>query len=113
MSFARASKLFQNLFSNAIKYRSDEAPRIHVTVVKNSKEWLFTVTDNGIGIAPEHRETVFGVFKRLHGKKYAGVGMGLALCRKAVERHGGRIWIEGTEVGRGSTFKFTLPFDAR
>lgn len=106
-------QLFQNLFSNAIKYRSDEAPRIHVTVVKNSKEWLFTVTDNGIGIAPEHRETVFGVFKRLHGKKYAGVGMGLALCRKAVERHGGRIWIEGTEVGRGSTFKFTLPFDAR
>jgi chemotaxis family two-component system sensor kinase Cph1 len=68
-------QLFQNLFSNAIKYRSQQAPQIHLRVAKISGEWLFTVTDNGLGIAPEHRETVFEIFKRLHRKKYPGVGM--------------------------------------
>jgi len=102
-------QLFQNLVSNAIKYRSEEAPKIRVSAAKGGGEWVFTVADNGIGIAPRYRETVFGVFKRLHGKKYPGVGMGLALCRKAIERLGGRIWVEDSGVAGGSVFKFTIP----
>jgi signal transduction histidine kinase len=105
------SQLFQNLIGNAIKYRGEQPPRIHIGATRNPSGWLFTVTDNGIGIPAEHRETVFGVFKRLHAKNYPGVGMGLALCRKLVERHGGRIWVDQPDSGQGSAFKFTVPIE--
>ena len=102
------TQLFQNLISNSIKYRGDEPPRVHVSAEKTAEGWLFTVRDNGIGIDPEDRERVFGMFKRLHGNEIPGTGIGLALCRKIVERKGGRIWVDA-ESGRGAAFKFTIP----
>jgi len=101
-------QLFQNLISNSIKYKSAETPKIHVWAEKVDEGWLFAVRDNGIGIDPEDTERVFGMFKRLHGSNIPGSGIGLAICKKVVERQGGRIWVE-SEAGRGSTFKFTLP----
>jgi two-component system CheB/CheR fusion protein len=103
------TQLFQNLISNSIKYRSQETPRIHVSAERDAEGWLFAVRDNGIGIAPEDAGRVFGMFKRLHGSEIPGTGIGLAICRKVVERKGGRIWVE-SEVGRGATFKFNIPF---
>ncbi len=104
-------QIFQNLFSNAIKYRSDlDIPRIHVTAVRAAPDWLFSVRDNGIGIPPEYRELVFGIFKRLHGdSKHSGTGIGLAICQRIIERNKGRIWVESEGAGNGSTFFFTLP----
>jgi signal transduction histidine kinase len=101
-------QLFQNLISNSIKYRSEETPRIHVSAERDAEGWLFAVRDNGIGIDPEDAGRVFGMFKRLHGSEIPGTGIGLALCKKIVERQGGRIWVE-SEKGRGATFKFTIP----
>jgi light-regulated signal transduction histidine kinase (bacteriophytochrome) len=101
-------QLFQNLISNSIKYKSAETPRIHVWAEKVDEGWLFAVKDNGIGIDPADTERVFGMFKRLHGSNIPGSGIGLAICKKVVERQGGRIWVE-SEAGKGSTFKFTLP----
>jgi PAS domain S-box-containing protein len=101
-------RLFQNLISNAIKYRGHIDPLIHVSARRNGLNWTFSVRDNGIGIAPEYLTQIFGVFKRLHGQQYEGTGIGLAMCEKIVERAGGRIWAE-SETGRGSTFFFTLP----
>ncbi|MGO9259019.1 MAG: sensor histidine kinase [Bryobacteraceae bacterium] len=101
-------QVFQNLIGNSIKYRGEPAPRIHVTAVRTAEGWLFSVRDNGIGIDPEHADHVFGMFKRLHGREIPGTGIGLALCRKVVERRGGRIWVE-SEAGRGADFKFTIP----
>ncbi|HYP08211.1 MAG TPA: ATP-binding protein [Bryobacteraceae bacterium] len=102
------SQVFQNLLGNSIKYRSAEAPKIHISARKLDGQYEFAFTDNGIGVDPEHHDRIFGVFKRLHGKDVPGTGIGLAICRKIIESHGGRIWIE-SEAGKGSTFKFTLP----
>jgi two-component system CheB/CheR fusion protein len=101
-------QLFQNIISNSIKYRSEEAPRIHVFAERDGEGWLFTVRDNGIGIDPGDSDRVFGMFKRLHGSEIPGTGIGLAICKKVVERQGGRIWVE-SEPGRGAAFKFTIP----
>jgi two-component system CheB/CheR fusion protein len=101
-------QVFQNLISNSIKYRSKEAPRIHVSAERDGEGWRFAVRDNGIGIDPEDADRVFGMFKRLHGSEIPGTGIGLAICKKVVERQGGRIWVE-SEAGRGATFKFTIP----
>jgi signal transduction histidine kinase len=102
-------QLFQNLIGNAIKFRGSESPRIHVSAGRNGNGWTFSVRDNGIGIAPEYAKRIFILFQRLHSReKYAGTGIGLAICQKIVERHGGHIWVE-SELGRGATFYFTLP----
>ncbi|WP_336360150.1 PAS domain S-box protein [Haladaptatus sp. ZSTT2] len=102
-------QVFQNLLSNAIKYRSDEAPRVEIDVTERETDWLFAISDNGIGIAADRQDRIFEVFRRLHSREeYPGTGIGLALCRKIVERHDGRIWVESTP-GEGSTFYFTLP----
>ncbi len=102
-------QLFQNLIGNAIKYRSEDAPRIHISAQPKDAFWLFAIQDNGIGISSEYAEQIFGLFKRLHGRNdYEGTGLGLAICKKIVESLGGRIWVRPNE-GRGSTFSFTIP----
>ena len=100
--------LFQNLIGNAIKYRGSDPPRIHISVKDSPEEFRFAVSDNGIGIDPEYHERIFEVFRRLHGKKIPGTGIGLSICQRVVERYGGRIWVE-SQTGRGATFIFTLP----
>jgi light-regulated signal transduction histidine kinase (bacteriophytochrome) len=101
-------QLLQNLIGNAIKYRGPSEPRIEISVRQQGSEWLFAVKDNGMGIAPEYQQKIFGVFTRLHGKSIPGTGIGLAICQRVVQRHGGRIWVE-SELGQGATFYFTLP----
>ena len=101
-------QVFQNLISNSIKYRGEETPRIHISATRDAEGWLFAVRDNGIGIEPQDTDRVFGMFTRLHGREIPGSGIGLAICKKVVERQGGRIWVE-SEAGRGATFKFTIP----
>ncbi|HYG75526.1 MAG TPA: ATP-binding protein [Planctomycetota bacterium] len=100
--------LFQNLLSNAMKYRGAEPPRIHASALRQDGSWLFAVKDNGKGIDPEYHERIFGMFQRLEGGEVGGTGLGLALCRRIVERNGGRMWVE-SKPGEGSTFYFTVP----
>lgn len=102
-------QVFQNLIGNAIRYRSQEPPRIHVSAELSGREWKFAVRDNGIGIDPQYQNQIFGMFKRLHNwTDCPGTGMGLAICKRIVERVGGRIWVE-SQAGLGSTFSFTIP----
>jgi light-regulated signal transduction histidine kinase (bacteriophytochrome) len=103
-------QVFQNLIGNAVKFRQqDGQPRIHVSAERLEGAWRFSVTDNGIGIEPEYRDKIFVVFQRLHAQDtYEGTGIGLAIVKRIIERHGGRIWVE-SEVGKGSTFYFTIP----
>jgi light-regulated signal transduction histidine kinase (bacteriophytochrome) len=101
-------QVFQNLVSNSIKYRTEKHPTIKVSAESKSDRWLFTISDNGIGIEPGQAEYVFGVFKRLHGRKYAGTGIGLAICKAAIERLGGRIWVE-PQTDSGTVIQFFLP----
>ncbi len=102
-------QLFQNLIGNAISYRGEEPPQIEVTAERSGDEWKFSVRDNGIGIDPQYKDQIFGIFKRLHSTAHhRGTGMGLAICERIVERAGGRIWVE-SQPGKGSTFLFTVP----
>ncbi len=106
---SQISQLFQNLISNAIKFHGEKPPKIHISSEQSDNERIFTVSDNGIGIDPEHQKQIFSIFKRLHTREeYDGTGIGLSICKKIVERHGGRIWVE-SELGKGSTFYFTIP----
>ena len=103
------TQLFQNLVDNGLKFCAETTPRIHISANREGAEWIFSVTDNGIGIDPQYLDHVFVIFKRLHGRDhYPGTGIGLAICKKIIDRHGGRIWAE-RGPGRGTTFKFSIP----
>jgi len=111
---SRLAQLFQNLISNAIKYRGKEAPRIHIAAHQRDGWCVFSVSDNGIGIEAQYAERIFGLFKRLHGRdEYPGSGIGLAICQRVVEQYGGRIWLEQSTPGEGSTFCFSVPSRSR
>ena len=104
-------QVFQNLIFNGIKFKSEEAPKIHASAEKKASEWIFSVQDNGIGIDPQYSGRIFEIFKRLNSReKYSETGIGLAICKRIVDRHGGRIWVE-SKLGKGSTFYFTLPIN--
>ena len=103
------TQLFQNLIGNAVKFRGEQPPQIHVGVRREPDRWVFSVRDKGIGIEPQHFERIFQVFQRLHTRKtYPGNGIGLAICKKIVGRHGGKIWVE-SQPGQGTTFYFSIP----
>jgi len=109
---SQLAQVFQNLIGNAIKFHGSGAPVIKVRAEMKAREWIFSVEDNGIGIAAEQAEDIFVIFRRLHTREeYSGNGIGLSICKKIIEHHGGRIWVE-SEPGNGSTFKFSLPVKA-
>lgn len=102
-------RIFQNLIENALKFRSSKSPRIHVSAKNQKKSWLFSIKDNGMGIDPKYKDKIFVIFQRLHSKtEYKGTGIGLTICKRIVERHGGQIWVE-SKLNEGSTFCFTIP----
>lgn len=106
---SQLGQVFQNLIGNAIKFRSQEPPWVHISAERKDAEWRFAIRDNGIGIDPQYADRIFVVFQRLHSREeYAGTGIGLAICKKILERHGGRMWVE-SQLGKGATFYFTLP----
>jgi light-regulated signal transduction histidine kinase (bacteriophytochrome) len=106
---SQVTELLLHLIDNAIKYHGSEPPRVHVSAERVDHEWHFRVADNGIGITPKHYERIFEIFARLHSPRaFPGTGIGLAACRRIVQRHGGRIWVE-SELGKGSVFHFTIP----
>jgi light-regulated signal transduction histidine kinase (bacteriophytochrome) len=105
---AQMTQVFQYLIDNSIKFRSEATPQIHVSAKEQDSEWVFSVSDNGMGIMPEFKERIFVLFQRLHGVEFGGTGIGLPVCKKIVERHGGRIWVESVP-GKGSTFYFAIP----
>ena len=106
---AQLIQVFQNLIGNAIKFRGKEPMAIRISALRQEEQWAFSVSDNGIGIAPEYHEVIFAIFQRLHARgEYSGNGVGLAICKKVIEHYGGRIWVE-SEPGKGSTFYFSLP----
>ncbi len=106
---AQLTQVFQNLIGNSIKFRGTARPLVRVTARESPEEWTFSVADNGIGIDPQYSELIFGLFQRLHtSQEYEGTGIGLTLCQKIVERHGGKIWVE-SQLGKGAAFHFTIP----
>ena len=106
---SQIGQVFQNIVGNSIKYRNESPPKVHIGAERKKGEWLFGVKDNGIGIDAENSDRIFVPFQRLHAdERIAGTGIGMAICKKIVERHGGRIWVE-SELGEGSTFYFTIP----
>jgi light-regulated signal transduction histidine kinase (bacteriophytochrome) len=105
----RFQQIFQNLIGNALKYRQPgRTPKVRVSAQRSDTEWIFSVSDNGMGIESQYHTTVFEMFKRLHDRKQSGTGLGLTMCQKIVERQGGRIWVE-SEPGAGATFRFSVP----
>ena len=107
--YSQMTQLFQNLIGNAIKYRSSEPPKIHISATNEDDNWLFSIKDNGLGIDPKYSDKVFKIFRRLHtNSEYEGTGVGLAITKRIIERHNGQIWVE-SEPGNGSTFYFTIP----
>lgn len=102
-------QLFQNLISNAIKYRGEQSPKIYISAKREDKQWLFCIKDNGIGISEKHLDKIFIIFQRLHThQEYEGTGIGLSIAQKIVHQHNGNIWVE-SEIGTGTTFYFTIP----
>ena len=102
------TQMFENLIANAIRYRGESPPRIHIEFTRSPEHWEVAVSDNGIGIGPEHRECIFDLFKRLHVRnEKSGTGIGLTICKKIAQRHGGTLWVD-SELGKGSTFRFTV-----
>jgi light-regulated signal transduction histidine kinase (bacteriophytochrome) len=106
--FGQLSQVFQQLITNAVKFHGSEPPRIHISAEETDSQVTISVRDSGIGIDPQYHQEIFGIFKRLHGHKYPGTGIGLAICKRMVEQRGGSIRVE-SELGKGSTFHFTLP----
>ena len=107
------TQLFQNMIGNAMKFHGEEAPRVEISAVRKGDDWIFSVRDNGIGIDPQYKDRIFEIFQRLHTcEEYPGTGIGLAIAKKIVERHQGHIWVD-SQPGKGSTFNFTLPVDAK